>query len=122
MDTCDDKRMYYPSLDDYDDTRVYWTTLDGLPPWAAYAQRDDILDPFLRRVCKGVLVDVILYPNYEPKEDCVFISVYTRDKGFLFGCLRPNDIRCFTLEEADRVAGEINVKLAELELKGKLDG
>ena len=104
MDACDNKRVYYPSVDE----RIYWD---------AYVQRNDILNPFLRRARKGVLADVILYPNYEPKEDCVFISVYTRDKGFLFGCLRPNDIRCFTLEEADRVAGEINVKLARWELK-----
>lgn len=109
-------------MDDYDDTRVYYPSADERIYWDAYVQRNDILNPFLRRACKGVLVDVILYPNYEPKEDCVFISVYTHDKGFLFGCLRPNDIRCFTLEEADRVAGEINVKLAELELKGTFDG
>ena len=108
MEDYDDTRVYYPSLDVYNDELVYWDT---------YVQRDDILNPFLRRVCKGVLVDVLLYLNYEVKEDCVFISVYTRGKGFLCGCLRHNDVRCFTLEEADRVADEINIKLARRELK-----
>ena len=104
-------------MDDYDDTRVYWPTLDGLPPWAAYAQRDDILDPFLMRVNKVVMIDVDLFTGYEPKEDCVYITVYKPDVGILFWRQLCNDIRCFTLEEADRVADEINVELVRRELK-----
>ena len=104
-------------MDDYDDTRVYWPTLDGLPPSVAYAKRDDILDPFLRRVSKGVVIDVDLFTGYDPKEDCVYITVYNPDDGTLFWCQLCNDIRCFTLEEADRVADEINAELVRRELK-----
>ena len=47
-------------MDDYDDTRVYYPSMDERIYWDAYVQRNDILNLFLRRACKGVLVDVIL--------------------------------------------------------------